>query len=288
VVVDGDELSLDEVSESDADQFRSGSGAIPVTYTRDTLVDMIGEQDVILPHEAIDALYDGLDDATVFGIEDVESIDEIDMVVDDYIYEQQEDDVLTAMLDDHKPSEADVEAYVEDLYAWGTDQSDEDVDPFDLKHFETEYLGFDDDDYDGLEPSVSVDEFRHDEIINSLSTWLYEHAESEDVDVTDYPFSEMPMFDELLNDHSWEDARAAYPDLDLDQWANPLDGTETAEVKSETIDRMVDMYDYSEASAERTTDHVVANVGGMLGEKELESVIETIKNKYKKSDGGDD
>lgn len=289
VELEGDEIDpIDEDIESLLVR-DDGVGNIPVTYTRNVLVDLIGEEDVVMPKDALGTLFGNRKDATVFDTDDVEAIGEIDTMVDDYIHELQEDDVLTAMLADHKPSEADVEAYVEDLYAWGTDESDEDVDPFDLKHFETEYLGFDDDDYDGMEPSEPVEEFRHDEIINSLSSWLYEHAESEDVDVTDYPFSEMPVFDELLNDHSWSDAEETFEDLDLSQWADPLDGTQTQQVKQETIANMVEMYDYTEESAEKTTDEIVARAApSTIGGQTLNSVVETIKEEYADTDSEGD
>ena len=51
-----------------------------------------------------------------------------------------------------------------------------------------------------------------------------------------------------------------FEDFDPRQWDDPPSGTETEAVKERTIETMVAEFDYSEASAELTSRHVMGQV----------------------------
>ena len=56
------------------------------------------------------------------------------------------------------------------------------------------------------------------------------------------------------------DVRRTFEDFDPRQWDDPPSGTETEAVKEDTIEAMMDLFDYSSASAELTSRHVMGQV----------------------------
>jgi hypothetical protein len=64
----------------------------------------------------------------------------------------------------------------------------------------------------------------------------------------------------VLGSHDWEDVRRTYVDFHPAQWDNPPSGTETASLKAETVENMQEMYEYTAASAELTSRHVMSQV----------------------------
>lgn len=71
---------------------------------------------------------------------------------------------------------------------------------------------------------------------------------------------EIPVIRTVLGTHDWDEVRRTFEDFDPRQWDDPPEGTETASVKEITIENMIDMFDYSEASAELTSRHVMGQV----------------------------
>jgi predicted Ser/Thr protein kinase len=71
---------------------------------------------------------------------------------------------------------------------------------------------------------------------------------------------EIPVIQTVLGSHDWADVKRTYEDFDPRQWDNPPNGTETADLKGETIENMQELFGYSEASAELTSRHVMSQV----------------------------
>ena len=129
-----------------------------------------------------------------------------------------------------------------------------------MKVFEVEHLGrFEDDDYDGDDPSESVRRFREDRIITALNRHAWQRRDDE-FQVEAVSPKEIPVIDTVLGNYDWTDVERTYEDFDPRQWANPPSGTETAQLKAKTIENMQELFDYSEASAELTSRHVMAQV----------------------------
>ncbi|MFB6164490.1 MAG: kinase anchor protein, partial [Haloarculaceae archaeon] len=160
-----------------------------------------------------------------------------------------------------------VEEYIEHVYAWEADEQIEndrgelvDPDPLKMKVFEVEHLGrFSEDQYDGNEPSEAVRKFRTDKIITALNRHAW-HNRDEAFQVSDVEVKEIPVIKSVLGTHDWDDVRRTFADFDPRQWDNPPGETETAAVKAETIENMIELFDYSEASAELTSRHVMSQV----------------------------
>jgi len=260
------------------DDVGDGDHGIPVTYTRDVIADLFHEErdryhadlpveHVIMPRDVMDAMAERLGNAPVFSDAEAAEFEERVVPVRNHVFRRQEEDVLGAMMHDRSVDERTVEEYIEQVYAWGTDEritNDRgeyvDPDPLKMKVFEVEHLGrFEDDDYDGDTPGQSVRRFREDRIITALNRHAWQRRDEEFRVETVSP-TDIPVIETVLGDHDWSDVERAYGDFDPRQWANPPSGTETADLKTKTIENMQELFDYSEASAELTSRHVMTQV----------------------------
>ena len=266
-----------EADDFDLDDALDGEHGIPVTYTRDVLAELLATErershddlpvgDVITPEDVLDAMADGLADAPVFGKHERQEYAERVEPAKDYVLRRQEEDVLEAMLSRHQVDAETVEEYVEQVYAWAMDEPVEDdrgqpvePDPLVAKVFEIEHLGrFDEDDYLGTEPSDAVASFRREQVITALNRHAWERR-GEDFRVSDVDLREVPAMADVLASNDWDDVRRIFEDFDPRQWEDPPGGTETARLKAETIDGLVER-GYSKASAELASRRVVESV----------------------------
>ncbi|MCU4925274.1 kinase anchor protein [Halobacteria archaeon AArc-dxtr1] len=255
-----------------------GEHGIPVTYTRDRLAELLQTErdrhhpelpvaNVIMPRDVLNAMADGLADAPVFSAGERSEFENRIVPVKNYIYDRQEDDVVEAIMHDHGVEEEAVAEYVEHVYAWETeeplsnDRGEEiEPDPLKMKLFEVEQLGrFSEEAYQGDQPRERVVDFRRERIITALNRHAWEHRD-EDFSVANVDLTEIPVIRDVLESHDWDDVARTFEDLDPRQWDDPPSGTETAAVKERTIDAMVSELDYSRASAELTSRHVMGQV----------------------------
>ena len=257
---------------------RDGDHGIPVTYVRDVVADLLHEtqdrhhpefpvEHVVMPRDVLNAVAEGMREAPVFSANEASEYEERVVTVKNYVFGRQEQDVLDAMMRDKRVDEATVEAYIEQVYAWESDEqivNDRgeyvDPDPLEMKVFEIEHLGrFDEDNYSGNEPDEAVEAFRTDKIITALNRHAWQRRD-EGFRVGDVSPTEIPVIKTVLGRHDWDDVKRTYEDFDPRQWDAPPSGTETARLKEKTIRNMVEMHDYSEASAELTSRHVMNQV----------------------------
>jgi predicted Ser/Thr protein kinase len=260
------------------DDAADGEGGIPVTYTRDTIADLLHEESerfheelpvegVIMPRDVLNAMADGLGDAPVFSNTEAAEYEERVVPVKNHVFGRQEADVLDAMMREKRVDEATVEEYIEHVYAWSRGEQIEndrgelvDPDPLKMKVFEIEHLGrFDESAYDGNEAGSAVRAFRTDKIITAMNRHAW-YNRDDDFEVGDVSPKEIPVIKTVLGSHDWDDVRRTFPDFDPRQWDNPPSGTQTADIKADTIRNMQEMYDYSAAAAELTSRHVMSQV----------------------------
>ncbi|MFQ3476500.1 kinase anchor protein [Halonotius sp. F2-221B] len=269
----GDEvITADEIS-FDGDDGRTG---IPVTYTRDVVADLLSEdsdrshpelpvEQVVTPHDVLDAMVDRLADAPVFSRAEIKEFESRHTAVAERVREQQRTDVVDAALAAETVGPETVAEYVEHVYAWdadepvATDRGQESPDGLVMKVFETETLGrFDESDYRGTEPTEPVAEFRREQVIRALTRYAWRNR-GDEFSVDDVELNEIPELQSVLETNDLADLKRRFPELDPGEWADPPADTETERVKSETIDRMVDQ-GYSRASAELTSRAVMREV----------------------------
>lgn len=274
---DGDERhDIDEFEL--ADDADDGQRGIPVTFTRDVLAELLAEEsdrghptlpveDVITPDDVVRAMADRLTDAPVFSDrERAAYADRADGVIE-YVHDREEADVLAALLRDERPDPATVAEYVEGVHAWAegeqlvNDRGEYvDPDPLALKVFETDHLGrFNESDYVGSEPSTAVERFRREQVVTAVNRHAWRNRDdrfrAEELD-----FEEIPVLESVLATDDWDDVHRRFEDFDPDQWADPPTGTVTERLKRETIENMVELFDYTEASAELASRRVVSEV----------------------------
>lgn len=268
---DIDEFDFDD----DGDDGKRG---IPVTYTRDILADLLYEEtdrfhedlpveDVIMPRDVLNSMAERLSDAPVFTRTEASEYETRVPLVKNHIFSQQEEDVLDAMMRDKRVEEDTVEEYIQHVYAFSEGEKLEnergervDPDPLKMKVFEIEHLGrFSESDYTGDQPSADVEQFRTEKIITTLNRHAWRHRD-EEFRVSDVNPKEIPVIKAVLGTHDWDDIRRVFEDFEPVQWDNPPSGTETERIKAETIQNMQDLFDYSEASAELTSRHVMSQV----------------------------
>jgi predicted Ser/Thr protein kinase len=268
---DLDEFDLD-------DDAADGRAGIPVTYTRDVLAELVADErdrhhpdlpveHVVMPRDVLDAMADGLSSAPVFSEAERTTFEERVVQVKHQVYERQADDVLAAMMADKRVDEETAEEYVEHVYAWATgepiqDDRGEEIepDPLKMKVFEVEHLGrFADEDYAGETPSDDVEAFREDKVVTALNRYAWRQR-TDDFRVEDVEVTEIPVLKQVLESHDWDDVERTFEDLDPAQWDDPPEDTVTERVKADTKETMMELFDYTEASAELTSRHVVNEV----------------------------
>ncbi len=256
----------------------NGEHGIPVTYTRDTLASLLQTardrhhpdlpvDDVIMPRDVLNALADGLADAPVFSAAERSEFENRVVPVKNRIFDRQEADVVEAIMHDKRVDEETVAEYVEHVYAWETDEPLQnergervEPDPLKMKLFEVEHLGrFTEEAYQGNLPRESVRKFRREKVITALNRHAWEQRD-EDFTVDDVDLAAIPVIRAVLESHDWDDVRRTFEDFDPRQWDDPPSGTETETVKTETIEAMMELFDYSRASAELTSRHVMGQV----------------------------
>ncbi len=255
-----------------------GDHGIPVTYTRDVLAGLLHDEPdrfdetlpverIIMPRDILDEMADDLRTAPVFSNAEAAEFEERVVPVKNHIFARQEEDVLDAMMRDKRVDQETVEEYIEHVYAWTEGEKIENErgeleapDLLKMKVFEVEHLGrFSEDDYEGDKPHEQVRKFRTEKIITALNRHAWTQRD-EEFHVEDVNPKEIPVIRTVLGSHDWEDVRRTYEDFDPRQWSNPPGGTETADLKETTIENMQEMFDYSEASAELTSRHVMSQV----------------------------
>ena len=275
-IQDGDNrITADDIAFEDQSDGRQG---IPVTFTRDVLADLLQGtrdrshpeypvEDVIMPRDVLNAMVESLFDAPVFSNAERSAFESRVAAVKTRIFDRQSADVIDAIMYDHDVDEELIEEYVEHVYAWATDEILENdrgerigPDPLTMKVFEVEHLGrFEESEYRGSTPKRAVEQFRNEQVITALNRHAWEQR-GEDFAVADVDLAEIPVIEAVLASDDWDDVKRIYEDLDPDQWDDPPANTETAAVKSRTIDVLVEEFGYSPASAELTSRHVMAEV----------------------------
>ncbi len=260
------------------DDGNDGAHGIPVTYTRDTLAELLQADrdrhhpelpvgDVVMPRDVLNGMAEGLAVAPVFSTGERSEYENRVVPVKNYIFDRQEADVIEAIMYDKRVDEKTVGEYVEHVYAWETDEpltNDRgervEPDPLKMKLFEVEHLGrFSEDEYTGNRPRESVRNFRREKVITSLNRHAWEHRD-EDFAVENVDLTAIPVIKSVLESHDWDDVRRTFEDFDPRQWDDPPSGTETETVKQNTIETLVAEFDYSDASAELTSRHVMGQV----------------------------
>ncbi len=260
------------------DDGHDGDHGIPVTYTRDTLASLLQTdrerrhpdlpvEDVVMPRDVLNAMAEGLTDAPVFSTGERSEFENRVVPVKNHIYDRQEGDVVEAIMYDKRVDEATVAEYVEHVYAWETDEplyndrgEEIDPDPLKMKLFEIDHLGrFTETAYESNLPRESVREFRREKVITALNRHAWEHRD-EDFSVDQVDLTSIPVIKNVLESHDWDDVSRTFEDFDPRQWDDPPSDTETARVKAATIERLVDEFGYSAASAELTSRHVMGQV----------------------------
>jgi non-specific serine/threonine protein kinase len=265
-----------EIDQFEFDSDDEGTHGIPVTFTRDVIADLLHEdtdrhhpaldvEHVVMPTDVLDAMAAGLHDAPVFSRAERSEYESRVALVKEYILEQQETDVLEALLADKSVEKETVEQYVEHVYAWASDEQIEtehgpvDPDPLIMKLFETEHLGrFDESEYTGNDPSDDVEEFRREKIITALNRYAWENRD-EGFTVSNVELAQIPVIRAVLETYDWDDVSRLFEDFDPAQWDDPPANTETEAVKSDTIDRLVEA-GYTPESAELTSRAVMREV----------------------------
>ncbi|QCC47064.1 PrkA family serine protein kinase [Halobellus limi] len=253
-----------------------GIHGIPVTFTRDVIADLLHEdtdrwhpdldvERVVLPEDVLDAMAQGLHDAPVFSRSERAEYEGRVAMAKEYVLDRQEEDVLAALLAEHSVERETVAEYVEHVYAWDGDEQVEtihgsiDPDPLRMKLFETEQLGrFDEDDYLGNQPTETVKRFRREKIITALNRYAWQNRD-EEFAVDDVDLSEIPVIRSVLDTNEWADVRRLYEDFDPAQWEDPPENTETARLKAQTVEELIDR-GYTPASAELTSRAVMREV----------------------------
>lgn len=280
VVKNGKTYDRDKISVST--KHRSG---IPVTYTRDIIASIMQRKmkdrsypDVILPQDIIIMMEDNFDETPVFSSQETSSYKRKSDELFEYLIGKQEEDLISAIMEKHKPTKDQVEDYVQRVLDWIEENEDiEDEDErLRTKGFETRYLGFNDSNYlNNDKPKEKVTKFRK-EVNQSISSRLYWQ------DDNNLNYKRIPEIQDKIENYTWEDIFDRYDNLDMNEWESPLSETQTEEVKQKAIENLVELHGYSEESAELVS-NIVVDIKFEYQkneEKDSEEEYDTIKDKF--------
>lgn len=256
-----------------------GTFGIPVTYTRDILRAMFYDDnkqniddDVYLPDDVLNMLVKGLSEAPIFSELEINSFENRVLKVKEYIFEQQEKDIIESILSERKASEKSISQYINNLYLW-EDKEMEKCDELILKEFEKTYLGTTSSMYKSdSEPNKKVRKMRREQIIKPLNKYLWKQRD-EDFEVEDIPLREAPVISTILETYNWEDVFHEHNNLNPLNWQNPPRNTPTEDIKEKCINYMVNELGYTENSAIKTSDIVFKHKQNKL--KRIKNNIET-------------
>lgn len=274
---DKDDLNIPETENGNGEQ------GVPVTYTRDIISELLTDvtvershpelsvEDVILPQDILDEMIEQASETPLFSDAEAELlVERIENCVESFVFEQQKEDVLQAAMAELETSEGEIEEYLEHVYAWANDDTitdtttgkEKDPDGLLMQLFETETLGISEsDDYNSQHSPThqSIVDFREKKIIQPLNKLTWQER-GDDFVAEDVPLTDIPVLRDLLETNSIEDLKRHFDEFDPHQWNDPPEGTVTEEVKKETLDNLVELFGYSEASAELTSSLVMNTV----------------------------
>ena len=231
-----------------------GKEGIPVTFTEEILSELAQNSDgPVMPHDVIKAMKNGFKESPIFSEDEITDFKTEGMEVDHYISQKLQNDVLGAIVGDKSIDKNEIHHYVDSLFSW--DEDGDDYDPYQLREFEKNYFDANNSEYDDeAEATKLVTQFRKEKIINPISKYIYDNKD--DYDPEDIPIEECQTLRTLLEDESWQRVQQLYPDLDTSLWSEPPSNSETEEVKSKTIENMIEM-GYTEESAEIASSRVI-------------------------------
>jgi predicted Ser/Thr protein kinase len=255
-----------------------GGMGIPITYTKSILGSLSQEHDVVLPSHVLKAMGRNLATDPVFSDQEIETYSSRVADAFSHVRRQQENDILQAILHEFTVDDADLLAYVKQVYDWhehdDTDDDPRSFSPLELKVFETERLGlFDDSDYrhqnnsrvfnkdqakSKTEATSTVESFRTDRVINTINNYIWNQKGN--FKMSDVPFSALPLFEDIINTNEWDAVQSRYESFDPNQWRNPPEGTQTEQVKETAIENMVSLFAYSDESARRVSTQVLDGI----------------------------
>jgi predicted Ser/Thr protein kinase len=263
--------------------------SINATFTRDVLSAAMNEDrsrgrmeiegheadldSVVLPFEILEEMEERITKEKTVDQENEKKVKERMKEVEEHVNRMMEEDVLDAIFHDYRPSNQQLEEYVDRVEALrpGEDGRDtfmengeeKEPDNFRLKEIEQQYFGFDDGDYEGNEPRGKVSDHRQ-QIVNRVGI---NARNGGPVDA-----ERLDPIREKLGSETWEDIPeirgGEFEDFDLTEWREkslrPPEtedyDTDTEEVKNTAVWNMVEHQDYNLASAILTAEHVVENV----------------------------
>jgi len=238
------EIDVDDDVSSD-----DGKNGIPVTYTADVISRLAQESDdCVMPIDVLEEMGDNLHSEPLFSKNEATDFERAQSNCFEYIDDEMKKDVIKAMLGDNVPSEEDVRDYVESLFAW-EDEEDDEYDNYELREFETKHLGIDREEYrDDAKGSYLIEQYRIEKIITPINKYIWNNKS----DFDEIPIEESHTLQILLEYDDFSAVTQLYDNVDIAQWRNPPEGSETEELKDKTINNMVDM-GYTEESAEKAT-----------------------------------
>ena len=274
-----DSGSTVEYSELNIDSSIDGREGMPVTFTIDTLTELSQEDDSILPEDVIEKMKDNIMSSSIFSENEAGLYHQQNNIIQEYIEQKQEDDVLSAMLEDKEPSREDIEEYVDGIFEWDKDdEEDAEYDPYYLREFEMEHIGPSEDDYgEDAKPNKIVREFREQRIINPVNSFIYNSKEDGNFSVAEVAISECEELSHLLSDQDWLDVERYYENVDFAQWNRPTSDTETEELKEKTITNMCESVGYTEEEAKIVSNKIVKRYGtAQESAKTLKDIIEKL------------
>jgi len=222
---------------------------VPVTYTSEIISGLAQENNVVMPHDVIGEMREKLKETPLFSDMEAEEFIQYSSGTFSYVDNEMKKDIIDAMIGDNRPSEEDIRDYVDSLFSW-FEENEDDYDDYELREFETSYMNLNPAKYtDDAEPEERVVEFRVDKIINPINNYIWSNKDEEGEDL---PIEESSALQLLLSDNDWMRVEQLYDNIDINQWRDPPEGSNTEELKEKTIDNMVEM-GYTEESAEKAT-----------------------------------
>ncbi len=269
------ELRYDDFDFPEDEEIEEGIKGVPVTYLADVVASLSTEDrnrrspegheldlsSVVMPYEILEASINNLTSHSMFdeGEEKDYSREGILEPVKNHLYKEMKKDVLEAMIGDKMPSDDRIERYVNAvLDCYGVDIATDEANPdLFMKDFETKFLGFNNEGYYAdNSPAEGIEKFRKKQIKDEYSFQSHQKDDKatwKDIralkNLKRLDWDLITNFDEFEDVEMDEASDWKSSNFYFDREKVGKKDTYLTDLKTKTLERMVDKQGYTRESA---------------------------------------
>lgn len=225
------------------------------TFSRDLIANIVSreEENSIIPPNYI---IDKMDELSR------EDYSEIYKICSEYLYSEQEDEVVKSIMKGNRINEENLMEYVKNVFIFSPVGLDKEPDHQYMREYEIENLGISEkSDYNLENPEdipPSIEQFRLDKIADPLSKTIEKREFVED----QVFLEDIDLYEKAIKETDWEDVKRVYnEDIDLEEIKKEQPfGKNNEEIRKKAIKNLKEKYGYTDKSADFVIRKILSRV----------------------------